>query len=167
MVVLDRRLEKAAPVLDSTVERSVPLIDFKKMGHWNMITMKKPAAATAALCFATGLAVTFGGMASAAEEVSYRLDVEPILQSRCVSCHQQDGDGLKASGLDLSSYEGLMKGTKHGPIIVPGDPLVSNLNVLIEGRASASLRMPHNQRPLLRAQQDIIRDWVKQGAKNN
>ena len=132
-----------------------------------MITTKKPATVAAVLCIAAGLAVTFGERASAAEEVSYRLDVQPILQSRCVSCHQLDGEGVKASGLDLSSYEGLMKGTKHGPIIVPGDPLVSNLNVLIEGRASASLRMPHNQRPLLRAQQDIVRDWVKQGAKNN
>lgn len=145
----------------------MPLIDFEKMGHREMITTKKPAAAAAVLCFAAGLAFTFGERASAAEEVSYRLDVQPILQSRCVACHQLDGEGLKASGLDLSSYEGLMKGTKHGPIIVPGEPLVSNLNVLIEGRASASLRMPHNQRPLLRAQQEIVRDWVKQGAKNN
>lgn len=154
-------------MLESDRRRLAPLTDLKEKGHWTMITPKKPAAVMAALCIVAGLSVAFAGKASAAEEVSYRLDVQPILQSRCVSCHQGEGEGLKASGLDLSSYEGLMKGTKHGSIIVPGEPLVSNLNVLIEGRASASLRMPHNQRPLLKAQQEILRDWVKQGAKNN
>ncbi len=102
---------------------------------------------------------------AAEEEVSYQLDVYPILASRCVECHQPGGAGYKASGLDLSTYEGLMKGTKHGPIVVPGEPLTSNLDVLIEGRAQ--VQMPHNQRPLLKAQQRIIRGWVKQGAENN
>lgn len=99
------------------------------------------------------------------EKVSYELDVKPILDSRCTACHQPGGDGFEASGLDLSSYDGLMKGTKHGAVVVPGDPLTSNLNVLIEGRAQ--VQMPHDQRPLLRAQQQIIRDWVRQGAENN
>jgi hypothetical protein len=27
--------------------------------------------------------------------------------------------------------------------------------------------MPHHERPLLVAQTEILRDWVKQGAKNN
>jgi hypothetical protein len=103
--------------------------------------------------------------ARAAEEVSFTLDVLPILSSRCVSCHSPGGAGYQASGLNLTTYEGLMKGTKHGPIVVPGDPLTSNLDVLIEGRAQ--VQMPHDQRPLLKCQQDIIRNWVKQGAANN
>ncbi len=124
----------------------------------------------APLAFAIGfslLQIAASRSVSAAEQVSYQLDVYPILQSRCVACHQEGGDGYKASGLDLISYEGLMKGTKHGPIVIPGDPITSNLVVLIEGRADPKLRMPHNQRPLLKAQQQIIHAWVKQGAKNN
>jgi hypothetical protein len=105
--------------------------------------------------------------AVAAEEVSYALDVFPILNSRCVACHHPGGEGHQKTGLDLSTYDGLMKGTQHGAIVVPGDPLTSNLIVVIEGRASPAIRMPHNQRPLLKAQQQILRDWVKQGAKNN
>lgn len=119
---------------------------------------------------ASGLAIVAVGALDAApstEVVSYKLDVAPILQSRCAECHAPGGQGYKASGLDLTSYEGLMKGTKHGAIVVPGDPLTSNLLVLVEGRAAPEMRMPHGQRPLLKEQIDILRLWVKQGAKDN
>jgi hypothetical protein len=118
---------------------------------------------TGALAAIVGLA----NGASAAEEVSFKLDVQPVLESRCTECHTPGGAGYQESGLDLRSYEGLMKGTKHGPIVVPGDPFTSNLNVLIEGRASRDIQMPHHQRPLLQPQQKIIADWVRQGAKDN
>lgn len=132
-----------------------------------MTTKKQATALFTGLLSAALLAVASGSSPAraASEEVSYKLDVFPILQSRCVSCHSPGGEGYSESGLDLTTYEGLMKGTKHGPIVVPGDALTSNLAVLIEGRAQ--VQMPHDQRPLLKAQQDIVRDWVKQGAKNN
>ena len=131
-----------------------------------MIPKKQTAALfTGFLSAAILAAASWSSPAGAAEEVSYKLDVFPILASRCVSCHGPGGTGYKESGLDLTSYEGLMKGTKHGPIVVPGDPLTSNLDVLIEGRAQ--VQMPHDQRPLLKCQQNIIRNWVKQGALNN
>ena len=117
-----------------------------------------------ALAAGTGLAAA----ARADETVSYKLDVQPILSARCGECHvPPDGQGYVKSGLDLSSYAGLMKGSKHGPVVIPGSPLTSNLNVLIEGRAAKELQMPHGQRPLLKAQQKIIHDWVAQGAKDN
>jgi uncharacterized membrane protein len=122
------------------------------------------------VCALTGTAAAVAGLAGApdaAEEVSFKLDVKPILDSRCTQCHAPGGTGYEQSGLDLRSYEGLMKGTKHGPIVVPGDAFTSNLNVLIEGRAARDIQMPHHQRPLLQAQQRIIADWVKQGARNN
>ncbi|MBF0124307.1 MAG: hypothetical protein HQL60_03085 [Magnetococcales bacterium] len=98
-------------------------------------------------------------------QVSYKDDIQPIIQIRCLECHQVGGDGLAYSGLDLSSYEGLIKGTKHGPVVTPGDALSSNLNVLIEGRAG--IRMPHNRRSLTKCEQEMLRNWVNQGAKNN
>jgi hypothetical protein len=119
------------------------------------------------VCAVGGATVGMAGETLAAEEVSFTLDVQPIIESRCTQCHAPGGAGYEDSGLDLTSYQGLMKGTKHGPIVVPGDAFTSNLNVLLEGRASPELRMPHNQRPLLQAQQKIIADWVKQGARNN
>jgi hypothetical protein len=44
-------------------------------------------------------------------QTSYAEDVVPILKGYCMSCHQAGGEGYTASGLDLTSYEGLMKGT--------------------------------------------------------
>jgi mono/diheme cytochrome c family protein len=122
------------------------------------------ATAIAALALA---ASCWSGAAAADEGVSYKLDVQPILQARCAECHQPGGQGYDTSGLDLTSYQGLMKGTKYGPIVNPGDPLTSNLMVLVEGRAHAKVRMPHGQRPLLKQQIEILRLWVRQGALDN
>lgn len=102
-----------------------------------------------------------------AEQVSFSADVEPILQVRCVSCHQPDGKGYASSGLDLRTYKSLMHGTRHGPVISPGNALVSNLNVLVEGRADPKLRMPHSGKKLTRCEIDILHRWVDQGALNN
>lgn len=133
-----------------------------------MISKRLRRARAAAIAVAATIAAaSAAGTAAAEEVVSWKLDVQPILQTRCTECHKPGGAGMEASGLDLTSYKGLMTGTKHGPIVVPGDTLSSNLLVLIEGRADPKVRMPHGQRPLLKQQIDIIRLWVKQGAKDN
>ncbi len=102
------------------------------------------------------------------ETVSFQADVQPILQEQCVSCHQQpDGKGYEASGLLLTSYEGIMEGTTLGPVVQPGEPLNSTLIRLVEGKADPSIAMPHNESLLPEAQRETLRLWVAQGAKNN
>lgn len=101
------------------------------------------------------------------EPVSYSEDVKPILDIRCTVCHQAGAEGYEKSGLDLTTYESTMKGTKHGPMIVPGDPVSSNLMRLIDGKADKSLQMPHGKKKLSSCDRDLIRKWIKQGAKNN
>ncbi len=71
------------------------------------------------------------------------------------------------SGLDLSNYEGVMAGTKYGPVIVPGNSEGSNLMWLLDWRASPELRMPHGKGQLPVQFRDTIRRWIQQGAKNN
>jgi mono/diheme cytochrome c family protein len=106
--------------------------------------------------------------ACAAEaKISYSEDVAPIFKGRCVSCHAPGGEGYAASGLDLSTYEGAMKGTKFGPMIVPGDPDSSNLMWLLDWRGSPESRMPHGKKKLSVCDRDAIRAWIRQGAKNN
>ena len=99
--------------------------------------------------------------------VSFTDDVQPILASRCAMCHQPGGEGLEKTGLDLTSYQGLMKGTKLGAMIVAGDPVTSNLMVLIDGKADKSIQMPHGKKKLSSCDRDTIRKWIKQGAQNN
>jgi mono/diheme cytochrome c family protein len=98
---------------------------------------------------------------------SFTEDVMPIFVGRCVSCHQPGGEGTVKSGLDLTSYAGLMKGTKFGPMIIPGDPESSNLMLLLDWRASPELRMPHGKKQLSSCDRNDIRSWIREGAKDN
>lgn len=102
-----------------------------------------------------------------AEHAGFKDEVFPILKKFCVECHQPGGQGYEKSGLDMTTYEGIMKGTQHGPIVVPGDAFLSNLNVLIEGRAARHLRMPYHGKELSKWDRLMIRRWVNRGAKNN
>jgi hypothetical protein len=47
-------------------------------------------------------------------EISFSEDVSPILQFHCSSCHKPGGEGFEKSGLDVTTYASLMKGTKFG-----------------------------------------------------
>ena len=100
-------------------------------------------------------------------EVSFKSDVQPILAQSCLECHSAGGAGYEKSGLLMSSYEDLMKGTRFGAVVKPGDTLTSALIMLVEGRADPSIRMPHHKDPLSNEQIGLLRSWVEQGAKNN
>ena len=103
------------------------------------------------------------------DEVSFRNDVQPILHDYCVSCHSPGGKGYAKSGLDLTSYEGLMKGTVFGPVVIPGNSEASTFTKLLTG-TNKGLKMPAglNETGTLDRQYILtLRKWVKQGAKNN
>jgi len=100
--------------------------------------------------------------------ISFSKDVKPIIDQNCVSCHQPDGQGVVTSGFDMTSYDGLMKGAKFGPMIIAGDVEGSNMVVLMEGRADPSISMPHGQqKPIAKASIKTIRLWIEQGAQDN
>ena len=56
----------------------------------------------------------------AQKEISFKADVRTILDDYCMGCHVPGGKGYEKSGLDLRTYQSLMKGTKFGPVITPG-----------------------------------------------
>lgn len=125
-----------------------------------------PFASCAAL-----VALLFAGTWSsgaAADDAGFKEEAHPILMFYCAECHTPPkGEGYEKSGFDITTYEGIMKGTKIGPVITPGDAFTSNLMVLIEGRASVKLKMPHNDKELSRWEKTILRRWINHGAKNN
>ena len=113
------------------------------------------------------VATTWVSDAAADEAVSFKEDVFPILQLRCQECHQPGSEGYETSGLDLMTYEGLMKGTKHGPIVKPGNWVESNLLAVIDRRTDKKIWMPHNRKPMSKCEKLLLRFWVSQGARDN
>jgi uncharacterized membrane protein len=101
--------------------------------------------------------------------VSFQNDIEPVLHDKCLQCHKPpDGAGYVQTGLDMESYDTLMKGTIFGTVIIPGDSKRSVLNKLTEGRAGDSMRMPHGDAKKLTAEEiELLNLWVSQGALNN
>lgn len=135
--------------------------------------------------------VVLGSIAAAAllgacaqRVVSYKHDVQPILQSNCGTCHSENGVGYKVSGFSVSSYAGLMKGTKYGPMVDPGHSNDSNLVWVLEHRAHPAINMPKIceqmgvaegkctlaapfSRELPKQEVALIARWVDQGARDN
>ena len=97
--------------------------------------------------------------------ISYSEDIAPVLKGWCVSCHQPGGQGYEKSGLDLTTYEGLMKGTNYGPMVIAGKPDESSIMRLINGDAKLTMPFQHKQLPSCLRQN--IWSWIFKGAKNN
>jgi hypothetical protein len=112
-------------------------------------------------------------VAACAKEVGFRRDVFPIFQERCITCHAVGSPGCIASGFSVASYESLMKGTRYGPMIIPGNSLDSNLLRLVKHQADPSIAMPRSPVPgapsewISPEQISMIEKWIDQGAKNN
>jgi len=101
--------------------------------------------------------------------VSFKNDIDPILDDKCLRCHKPpDGSGYVRTGLDMETYDTLMKGTMFGTVIIPGDSKRSVINKLTEGRAGESMRMPHGDAiKLTKEEVKLLNLWVNQGALNN
>lgn len=102
-----------------------------------------------------------------APTMSFKEDVLPVFKGRCVECHAPGGKGFEASGLDLRSRDGLMKGTKFGPMVIAGDAQASNLMALLDWRVDEKIRMPHGGKKLSTCDRDAIRRWIDEGALDN
>lgn len=93
-----------------------------------------------------------------ADEQYFRERVAPILETRCLSCHE----GTKPKGsLSLISRRHLEKGGESGQVIVAGKPEESLLFLYISGHEPL---MPKEGKPLASAEVEIIRHWIEIGA---
>lgn len=102
------------------------------------------------------------------QEESFKKDVSPILHDYCLNCHKPKGMGYEKNGLDMRTYKSLMKGTKFGPVIKPGDSFTSVLIMAIQGRVHPSIKMPYGvEGGLSKDKIEVIKKWVDQGAKDN
>lgn len=105
----------------------------------------------------------------APEPISYREQIQPILNARCISCH---GNENAEGGIVLTSYESLMASRiKPGkkPLVVPESYPKSWLYILCS-TDQAHYRMPPDTLDLTllpKTEIALIADWITQGAKNN
>src|SRR5215467_14003646 len=97
-----------------------------------------------------------------AADASYFRDVRPILQRSCQGCHQPN---LKSSDLDLTTFEGLTAGGKHGAPVKPGAPADSLLLKYLTGDMKP--RMPMGQPAIPAEQVELVRNWITAGAKDD
>jgi hypothetical protein len=107
-----------------------------------------------------GCLFVWTSLAVSAEPVEFQRDVAPILQRRCLSCHnERDHRGE----LSLQSADELNAGGESGTVIEAGDAESSYLlDLLIPTDGSAE--MPKGQPPLSTEEIATIRRWITEGA---
>ncbi len=86
-------------------------------------------------------------------------DVYPIFQKNCVACHNRTG---KMGGLVLETFETLVAGGAHGPVVVPSKSGESRMFLMLQGKIKP--QMPFGGTPLSDADMATIRAWIDAGA---
>lgn len=99
--------------------------------------------------------------ASAANEVSFALDIQPLLARRCYACH---GPSENEAGVALHVRASALAKSEHGRhAIVPGDSATSELLRRITS-TDDSERMPPEGPPLSKQEVELLRQWINDGA---
>ncbi len=110
---------------------------------------------------------TLGGCRRTQSHLDFNQDVQPILASRCFSCHGPDPEMRKADlRLDLAEWA-LRKRPHHPDAIVPGHPEKSELVRRIESKDPHYL-MPQaadgEAKPMSAGEIATLREWIREGA---
>jgi hypothetical protein len=126
-------------------------------GSVRSVIPKDPPAAVAAPKDPPSAAPVPKDPAPAVVAVSFEKQVRPILMRYCGNCH---GNAGKPKGdVDLRTLAAITD-PKNPPILKPGDPKGSQLLATIE-----DMSMPPNGPRPGRGETDVIREWIKGGAK--
>src|ERR1044071_755866 len=62
--------------------------------------------------------------AGAEDKITYQDNILPLIQAHCAKCHNED---KKKADLDLTSYQGALKGSGSGVVLIAGNPDASKL----------------------------------------
>jgi Protein of unknown function (DUF1553)/Protein of unknown function (DUF1549)/Planctomycete cytochrome C len=90
----------------------------------------------------------------------FELKIRPILANRCYACHATTVMG----SLAVNSREGLLKGGKSGPAVVPGNP---DASLIIQAvlQTNPAMKMPMGQGRIPDSEIALLSSWVKAGAE--
>lgn len=95
---------------------------------------------------------------SAQEKITYQDHVLPLIENHCAKCHNPD---KKKGDLDLTSYNGTIKGGGSGPAVVSGNPDSSKLWRSVMQVEDPT--MPPNKSKLPDKELDVFKKWILGG----
>jgi hypothetical protein len=117
-------------------------------------------------CFARGAMLAAGltivASAIGQEKVTYQDHVLPLIENHCARCHNPD---KKKGDLDLTSYNGALKGGGSGQVLMSGNPDSSKLFKAITHAEEPT--MPPNKPPLPDKEVDVFKRWIVGGLLEN
>jgi mono/diheme cytochrome c family protein len=119
---------------------------------------KHIALAGSLICIVSALPISEAQTVNAGAPDYFETKVRPILANNCFGCHTNTALG----GLRLDSSEGMMKGGKRGPSIVPGDPDKSLIIKAVK-QTDPGLKMPQGGK-LKEDEIATLEAWIKSGA---
>jgi mono/diheme cytochrome c family protein len=105
--------------------------------------------------------VLAGEPAQTRPPVDFARQVYPVLQRACFECH---GPEKHRGGLRLDSRRAVLEGGDSGPALLPGAATKSELYRRITRPRGSDGVMPARGELLTRAQTELLRDWIDQGA---
>jgi len=114
----------------------------------------------ACLWCAGGLGLCALALADGNSAPEYATEVAPVFQQKCLSCHSKTA---RMGGLVVDSYEAVMQGGDHGPMVVPGKSQTSLMVKMLEGKVQPL--MPFGAEPLPPATIALIKAWINAGAQ--
>lgn len=97
-------------------------------------------------------------LASLDEVVVYPYLVEPVLAAKCYGCHNES---KQKGNLAMYTPELLMKGGKHGPILIAGDAVASEMYRRVTlPESDEEFMPPEGKTPLTEEEIDILKFWI-------
>jgi Planctomycete cytochrome C/Anaphase-promoting complex subunit 4 WD40 domain/WD domain, G-beta repeat len=95
---------------------------------------------------------------SAQTKITYQDQVLPIIEANCSQCHNPD---KRKADLDLTSFQGVLKGSGSGVVVVSGNVEGSQLWKAITHAEDPF--MPPNRPRLGDAELEVFRKWIQGG----
>lgn len=106
----------------------------------------------------TAIQKASGGKSGKGQKISFSQEVAEIIADNCVKCH---GGNNPRANLNLSTFAGMEKGGRNGPLLVPGRPQLSLLMMRV---VNPQERMPKDSDPLSEEQIRKLAQWIQEGA---
>ena len=127
---------------------------------------RPPLVALPVILLATGILILTALHAAetpaAPDAVSFSKDIAPLLQAKCVTCHNAE---KAKGGYRLHTFAELLKpGESKDAPVVAGESAKSKLHQLLLA-TDPDDRMPQKDDPLPPAQVQLVARWITQGAR--